>query len=491
MAILIIVSNTGDWKLTIPGVDVVSARSYLTDPQYISLRNTRVFNLSRSYRYQSTGYYVSLLAAARGHKAIPGIAAIQDMKSPAVLRIVSDELEALIQKTLSDLKSRDYTLSIYFGRNLSPKYDKLSLQLFNLFQAPLLRAHFHHDGEMWHLKSIGPIAASEIPPDHHPYVQEFARDYFAGKRARAPKRETGGYDMAILVNPKETAAPSDQKAIEKFIRAAEKKGISAWTITRDDYARLAEYDALFIRETTAVNHHTFRFAQRAQAEGLAVVDDPESIIRCTNKVYLAELLAAHQIPAPRTVIVHKDNKKRVMQELGFPMVLKKPDSSFSQGVAKVADEQAYLQMVDEMFEKSDLLIAQEFMPTEFDWRVGIFHRQPLYVCKYFMAKKHWQIMNWETTEPKRYGKVETLPVELAPRGLIRTALSAANLIGDGLYGVDLKQVGNRFIVIEVNDNPSIEAGVEDEVLREKLYLTMMDIFLKKIRKTKEPPARQD
>ncbi len=491
MTILIIVSNASDWKLSIPGVEVVSARSYLTDPQFINRRNARVFNLSRSYRYQSTGYYVSLLAAARGHKAIPGIAAIQDMKSPAVVRIISYELEELIQKSLSDLKSRDYTLSIYFGRNLSPKYNKLSLQLFNLFQAPLLRAHFHHDGEIWNLKSIGPIAANEIPPDHQTYVEEFARDYFSGKRVRAPKRETGGYDMAILVNPKEVAAPSDPKTIEKFIRAAEKTGISAEAITRDDYARLAEYDALFIRETTAVNHHTFRFAQRAQAEGLAVVDDPESIIRCTNKVYLAELLEMHRIPAPRTMVVHRDNKRRVMEELGFPMVLKKPDSSFSQGVAKVNDEAAFQQKIDELFDKSDLLIAQEFLPTDFDWRVGIFNRQPLYVCKYYMAKKHWQIMNWETTGQKRFGKVETLPVELAPRGLIRTALTTANLIGDGLYGVDLKQIDSRFIVIEVNDNPSIETGVEDEVLRDKLYLTMMEIFLKMIKKTKEIQSRQD
>ena len=38
--------------------------------------------------------------------------------------------------------------------------------------------------------------------------------------------------------------------------------------------------------------------------------------------------------------------------------------------------------------------------------------------------------------------VETLPVELAPRAAVQVALKAANLIGDGLYGVDVKQSGN-------------------------------------------------
>ena len=55
----------------------------------------------------------------------------------------------------------------------------------------------------------------------------------------------------------------------------------------------AEFDALFIRETTSVNHHTYRFASRAAAEGLVVIDDPTSIVRCSNKVYQAELFQRH------------------------------------------------------------------------------------------------------------------------------------------------------------------------------------------------------
>jgi glutathione synthase/RimK-type ligase-like ATP-grasp enzyme len=45
-----------------------------------------------------------------------------------------------------------------------------------------------------------------------------------------------------------------------------------------------------------------------------------------------------------------------------------------------------------LLEKSELIIAQEFLPTAFDWRVGIFDRQPLFACRYYMAKRHWQIL---------------------------------------------------------------------------------------------------
>lgn len=77
---------------------VVPAREYLTNPLYSELRGVKVFNLCRSYRYQSNGYYVSLLAEARGHKPLPNVATILDLKSQTVIRIASDELDDIIQK---------------------------------------------------------------------------------------------------------------------------------------------------------------------------------------------------------------------------------------------------------------------------------------------------------------------------------------------------------------------------------------------------------
>ena len=55
----------------------------------------------------------------------------------------------------------------------------------------------------------------------------------------------------------------------------------------------------------------------------------------------------------------------------------------------------------------------------------------------------------------------------APREVLRLALQAANPIGDGLYGVDIKTVNGRHVLIEVNDNPNIDRGVEDEDARRR------------------------
>jgi glutathione synthase/RimK-type ligase-like ATP-grasp enzyme len=487
MPALIVVNTPANWPFHIPGVQVVGARAYLTDPAFSGMEAAKVFNCCRTYAYQSLGYYVSLLATARGHKVMPGIGTIQDLKSHAILRVASEDLDAEIQEELKPLLCTEFQLSIYFGRNIARRYDRLALRLFNQFQAPLLRAFFARDSAQsnWVLSDIRPIPANEVPDAHRDFVAEAATDFFARRRAPGRRRSSARYDLAILVNPEEKEPPSDERALRKFAKAAAALDMRAERIDKDDYARIAEYDALFIRETTAVNHHTYRFAQRAAAEGLVVVDDPESIVRCTNKVFLAETLARHGVAAPRTVIVHRENVEGIGATLGYPLVLKRPDSSFSLGVLKVENEEALAAAAETFFERSELFVAQEFLPTTFDWRVGVFDHQPLYVCKYHMADSHWQIIHWQGDGGKKYGRVETLPVEAAPRNVVRTALRAARLFGDGLYGVDLKQVGKKVYLMEVNENPNIDSGYEDAFLKDELYWRIMWVFLKRIEALKQ------
>ena len=485
--VLVVSNDPKELPLHFEGVEMVSARSYLTDVKYAEIRGAKVFNLCRSYRYQSTGYYVSLLAAARGQKPFPDILTIRDLTLQGLVRGAAEDLDVLIQRSLRSIQSKEFVLSIYFGRNLAKRHDALSLRLFRLFQAPFLRAVFVENGKnhKWHLQSINPIAAGEIPEEHRPFVVNVAQEYFRKRRISAGRRVPLRYDLAILHNPGEKEAPSDQRALQRFVRASESLGLAAELITKEDIGRLPEFDALFIRETTSVLHHTYRFARRAVAEGIVSIDDPESILKCTNKVFLAELLERRKILTPKTLIVHRDNIGLASERLGFPCILKRPDSSFSQGVVKVESAGELGATVGKMLERSDLVIAQEFLATEYDWRVGIIDREPLYVCKYYMAKKHWQIIKRDDNGLRLYdGPWETYAVEDAPKGLVRTALRAANLIGDGFYGVDVKQVGGRFYVIEVNDNPSIDAGVEDSVLKEELYRKIMRVFIRRIEKQK-------
>jgi glutathione synthase/RimK-type ligase-like ATP-grasp enzyme len=485
---LVVVNNPKSWPFGIPGVEVVDARAYLTRPEFGEMKGVRVFNLCRSYSYQSIGYYVTLLAAARGHRPLPTISTFQDLRSRTMARIVSDDLDDLIQKSLARIQSDEFILSVYFGRNLARRYDRLSRELFNSFQAPLLQARFLRMGK-WHLKHIAPVSMGEVPESHRPFVREVAQEYLLGHGPRVRRRKSAKYDVAVLFNAKEAFPPSDEAAIKKFVRAADEIGLRADVVEPDDYGHLAEYDGLFIRETTQVNHHSYRFSRRAAFEGLVVIDDPESIVKCTNKVFLAELLRRHEVPTPRTTVVHRANAAQIPAELGLPLVLKKPDSSFSQGVVKVDDEREFREAITRFFRESDLVIAQEFCPTEFDWRIGIIDRRALFACKYYMASDHWQVYQHDAPGGSRFGRSETLPIELAPANVVRLALRAAGLIGDGFYGVDLKQAGSRLLVMEVNENPNVECGVEDQVLKEDLFRRVMMVFLDRIERRKVAAGR--
>src|SRR5690606_23760064 len=93
---LIVVENPQSWALEVPGAEVVSARDYLTKSRFTGLGRATVFNLCRSYAYQSVGYYVSLLATARGHRPFPSVTTIQDLRLSPVVKIASEELDQML-----------------------------------------------------------------------------------------------------------------------------------------------------------------------------------------------------------------------------------------------------------------------------------------------------------------------------------------------------------------------------------------------------------
>lgn len=292
------------------------------------------------------------------------------------------------------------------------------------------------------------------------------------------------YRLAILVDPENPEPPSNKAAMQKFLHAAAEHDLEVVLITHADFERLPQFDALFIRDTTYTNHYTYLFSSRAAEEGLVVIDDPDSILKCNNKALQAELFKKHDIPTLRTLVVHHRNVRKIIPAIGLPCVLKLPDSSFSRGVIKIESEAELLPQIKTLFEKSKLIVVQEYVPTTFDWRIGILDRKPLFACQYFMVPGYWQIIKHEADGSWNEGPTIALPLEQVPPAIVQLALKAANLIGDGFYGVDIKQVDSHYYVIEINDNPNVDAGNEDAVLHDELYREVMASLLRRIQQRK-------
>lgn len=498
---VIVIENKNDWKAGFPDYDVITARDYLSQPEY-GEKGMRVINLCRSYSYLSTGYYCSLLAQARRHRIVPEVRTLSDLSRKALYSLDAENLDDALGKPLKDIASTTFELYIYFGRCETANLQDLARQLFELFPAPLLRVDFKRDGlasngttatatatalanstnnsNKWQISRIRPAYLNQLNDEQRAQFIKAMEAYLDKPWRNKRSRNTPRYDLAILVDPDDALPPSNKRALKNFERIGKSLGINIDIITKKDYSRLAEYDALFIRDTTRIEHYTYRFAKKAQSENMVVIDDPDSILKCTNKVYLAELLRTNKIPHPKTVILQENQLQSLPDEIPFPIVLKIPDGAFSRGVFKAHNREELKVITDKLFRESELILAQEYVYTEYDWRIGILNRRAIYACQYFMSRNHWQIVQHKEGGRFTEGGFRSMAVEEAPPKVVKIALKAANLIGDGLYGVDLKQNEAGVFVIEINDNPNLESGVEDGFLKDSLYRIILGEFMTRL-----------
>ncbi|MBI4183638.1 MAG: RimK family protein [Proteobacteria bacterium] len=460
----------------------VTAGEYVSLPVKYANRTAKVINLSDDFGYMDLGYYCSLLAEARGQKVIPTVETILDLSRKSLYGVALPELDEVLHQVMGKLgqpPKAGFTLTIYLGRTQDQRFRDFARQVFDRFRSPLLRVQISAENG-WHIRQMTPITPAALSPEQFEFflqaLEAYTRSGWRAPRVKVPPR----YSLAILNNPREHMPPSNKEAIRKFVAIGATLGLGVEPIERKDYLKLGEYDALFIRETTSLENHTYRFAKKAEHEGLVVIDDPTSILRCTNKVYLAELLQINRVPMPKTVIVDRDSIPQVEDALPFPIVLKIPDGSFSRGVVKAANRAELHEHARKLLQKSDVILAQQYMYTDFDWRVGVLNRQPIYVSQYFMSRKHWQVVNHQEGGRMVEGSFKTLAVEEAPKPVLEVALRAAGLIGDGLYGVDLKQTSDGVFVIEINDNPNLDRGIEDAVLKDDLYRIVLKDFIRRI-----------
>ena len=333
-SVFILLNSLNDWKPYCETDSLMTVTDYL-EHRYGERTPKLVINLSDEYGYNSEGYYCSLLAQARGHRVLPGVETLNKLESGAGIRM-NRNLQQLCQQWIERNRITDETwqLNIYFGTCREKGLEKIARFIFDHYPCPILRVTMNNHARN-QIESVQALSLRQLSESGQ---DDFANalDCFNKKVWRSPRSaKPARYNLAILYDPDEKFPPSDKDALNKFLEVARKMNIHAELITEEEATRLMEFDALFIRATTALNHYTFRLAQRAAMNDIAVIDDPESIIRCTNKVYLCELFEKARIPAPASQLLFRSNEYsfgEISERLGAPFILKSPDGSFSVGM---------------------------------------------------------------------------------------------------------------------------------------------------------------
>jgi glutathione synthase/RimK-type ligase-like ATP-grasp enzyme/gamma-glutamyl:cysteine ligase YbdK (ATP-grasp superfamily) len=525
--VLVVVSDAKDAE-GLPADMVVAADRYLEGREEECDPRSVVVNLCRSFRYGSKGYYVSLLAAARGQPALPTLETSEGLAEPyGVFRALQeagvptvDMAEMRVRRRHLDLPSPpppeaseedeaphafpapilrvgtegeeryrfarpdEYAETLVFlGVCPDARFRTAARVVFREWPAPVLRLQLLHEDEEWKVTQVAPVAPHHLSPDERAsLVEALSDEQRVLRRGREAPREARRASIAVLVDPNDRFSPSSPETIDRLERVAGRMNVHVHRIGPGDLRKLPEYDALFIRTLTGVAEPAFQFALRAEALDMPVVDDSQSIIRCGNKVFLEELLRREGVPTPKTRIVTASTPWEEVEALGSPFVIKLPDGSFSSAVHKVASKKEYRERSRPMFRRSPLIIAQEWLPTEFDWRITVLGGKLLFAARYFMARGHWQIRS-EQKGTERYGKVEAVPRGQAPREVVEAAIRAARLIGDGLYGVDLKETPDGPVVIEINDNPNLDNGYEDTADGNAIYEDVVEFFVRRVEET--------
>jgi hypothetical protein len=240
---IIVVREPKEWNLGVKGLEVISQGLPHRSEASPGCATCASSTWPAATAYQSRGYYVSLLAEARGQKVIPSAKTILDLKSPSIVKVLSRDLDEVIQQSLGAQEQARVHLQHVLRRNVNRKYDKLAHELYKVFQSPLLRARFVK-GEKWELRSVRPIPYNDIPEEHLPLREALRHGVLRQEALRWGAGRPQPYDLAILVNPDDKAAPSEPAGHREIPAGRGGHGFRVEIIGPGDIDRIGEYDAL-------------------------------------------------------------------------------------------------------------------------------------------------------------------------------------------------------------------------------------------------------
>ncbi len=259
---------------------------------------------------------------------------------------------------------------------------------------------------------------------------------------------------------------SERSALLRFKSTAESMGHAFEFIFKDEISKIQNYDALFIRAVTDPSNSAYIVSRLAEQYGLRVIDDPHSIRTCSNKVILHDIFMKNNIPSPRSFLFTGDYSggtlDYIMKTLGFPVVIKTPYTRFSSHVEKADNEEEFVKISKHLLRKTRVLVLQEYIRSSFDWRVGILRNEVLYLCKYCIPEGGWKVKS-KINGKNVWGDTIAVSRDSISPKLKENCIRLSGCVGDGLYGLDVKETDDGCKVIEINDNPSIYEGYEDAV----------------------------
>jgi [lysine-biosynthesis-protein LysW]--L-2-aminoadipate ligase len=183
--------------------------------------------------------------------------------------------------------------------------------------------------------------------------------------------------------------------------------------------------------------------------GFKVINDYTVSETCGNKLVTSLQLAKHCIPTPKTYLAFSsEGAKSLMNNTGYPVVIKPVVGSWGRGVFPIRDEETANMLVEVREENSSALsriyYIQEMVdrPSR-DLRCIVIGKRVVTAVYRYSANNEWR------TNMARGGKAEKATITHELEDIV---LRAAESVGGGILGVDLMEDTKRGLLVhEVNN----------------------------------------
>jgi len=181
------------------------------------------------------------------------------------------------------------------------------------------------------------------------------------------------------------------------------------------------------------------------AAGASVINRPEVIEVCGDKLATNAALAAAGVPAPRTGVAFTvEAVLELCERFGYPVVLKPVVGSWGRMVSRLSDRDA----VEAVLEHKEVLggpqhkvfYVQEFVPKPGrDIRAFVVGDEV--IAAIYRSSEHW------ITNTARGADASNCPLTDA---LVEVTSAAARAVGGGVLAVDVIESERGLLVVEVN-----------------------------------------
>ena len=236
-------------------------------------------------------------------------------------------------------------------------------------------------------------------------------------------------------------------------RGVEPELIDDSSLILDSETPLPAWDVVFDR---SLSQSRALAALRVLADrGIPVVNRPEVVATCGDKVATSSALMRENVPTPRTAIAFTpESALEAIERMGYPVVLKPAVGSWGRLLARVNDRDAAEAVLEHKVtlgsvQHGVVYIQEHVRKPGRDIRSFVVDGET--ICAIHRESDHW------ITNTARGGRTRNCPVS---DELDAVSRAAARAVGGGVVAVDILESDRGLLVSEVNHTMEFRNSID-------------------------------